>query len=732
MEPLAQSNTIDPVILDSIYQSLPQATFIWKYEDGDFYLLGFNRAAKEFASNLIDNLINKKASELYANEPEIIIDLHRCIKEKISFDREFNYKFKSVDKEKYLHINYVYVNSQIVIVQPEEITEKKQLEQMLIASENRFHSLADNSLVGTFIIKDDLYTYINKEFANIFGYSINEIIGKHQNDLIFEEDILILQEYLKESSKWDTPHSCEIRGVHKTKTLIHIELFGTIKNINGQQAILGALLNISERKKSESRLIEAQTAAKVGSWETDLSNLNVYWSDQTFAIFELDKNSFNPTHGSFLEYVHPEDKEKVDQAFKSSFASSVYNTVQHRIVTAKGQIKFVEERWKVSFNTNNEPVRVFGTCQDITETILYEEKLALSSLIVNSSHDAILSITLEGIISSWNKGAENVLGFTSEEAIGRSIYMLIPEELQEEEIKINASIKEKKVIDGYETVRIKKDGTHVDISLTASPIVNEFNQVIGASKIMRDISAHKAIEYEKAQIMNDLIQRNKDLEQFAYIVSHNLRAPVTNIVGVTNIFKMPDIETSEKLVLINALNQSAIALDNVIKDLGLILQIRREVNEQKTLIHFSDIIQEIKQSIENLVKSEKVTFELDFSEVNQIISVKSYIYSIFYNLVSNSIKYRQPHINPLIKIKSSVVENQIVIYFSDNGLGIDLKKNKDSVFGMYKRFHTHIEGKGMGLFMIKTQVETLGGKISIRSELNRGTEFKIELPAKTN
>lgn len=129
MEPLAQSNTIDPVILDSIYQSLPQASFIWKYENGDFYLLGFNRAAKEFASNQIDNLINKKASELYANEPEIIIDLHRCIKEKISFDREFNYKFKSVDKEKYLHINYVYVNSQIVIVQPEEITEKKNLER---------------------------------------------------------------------------------------------------------------------------------------------------------------------------------------------------------------------------------------------------------------------------------------------------------------------------------------------------------------------------------------------------------------------------------------------------------------------------------------------------------------------------------------------------------------------------------------------------------------------------
>lgn len=732
MEPFAQTSPIDPSVLDAIYQSLPQPTFIWKYEKEDFYLIGFNRAATEFASNQIGQLLNKKASDIYKNEPEIIADLHNCQKGKKSFEKEINYKFKSVVAERYLHINYVYVNSEIIIVQPEEITEKKKLEQLLIASENRFHSLADNTLVGTFIIKEGLYTYINKEFANIFGYNTAEIINKHRDELFFEEDRLILHQYLLDSSSDNKTHSCELRGLHKNKSIIYVEFFGTIKNINGQDAVLGALLDITERKKAENRLIEAQSAAKVGSWETDLSNLNVSWSDQTFAIFELDKNSFNPTHSSFLEHVHPEDKDKVDKAFKASFASSGFNTIQHRIVTAKGNIKFVEERWKVSFNTNHEPVRVFGTCQDITETIQYEEKLALSSLIVNSSHDAILSITLDGVISSWNKGAENVLGYSSEEAIGQSIYMLIPKELQEEEVKINASIKEKKVIDGYQTVRIKKDGTHVDVSLTASPIINEFNQVIGASKIMRDISAQKASEYEKAQIMNDLIQRNKDLEQFAYIVSHNLRAPVANIVGVTDIFKMQDIEPNDKLDLINALNQSAVALDNVIKDLGLILQIRREVNEQKTLIRFSDIIQEIKQSIENLVIKENVTFELDFAEVNQIVSVKSYIYSIFYNLVSNSIKYRQPYINPIIKIKSSLVDNQIVIRFSDNGLGIDLKKNKDTVFGMYKRFHTHIEGKGMGLFMIKTQVETLGGRISIRSEPNKGTEFKIELPAKTN
>lgn len=720
---------ISPDIFESIYQSLPQATLIWKFENNDFHLTGFNKAAMQFASNQLVHLINKKASELYKDEPEVIADLHRCRKEKLSFEKEINYKFKSVNAERFLHINYVYVNSEIIIVQPEEITEKKKLEQLLIASENRFHSLADNTLVGTFIIKEGLYTYINKEFANIFGYNTADIINKHRDELFFEEDRLILHQYLLDSSRDNKTHSCELRGLHKNKSIIYVEFFGTIKKINGQDAVLGALLDITERKKAENRLIEAQSAAKVGSWETDLSNLNVSWSDQTFAIFELDKNSFNPTHNSFLAHVHPEDKDKVDKAFKASFASSGFNTIQHRIITAKGNIKFVEERWKVSFNTNNEPVRVFGTCQDITETMIYEEKLALSSLIVNSSHDAILSTTLDGIITSWNSGAENVLGYSSNEAIGQSIYVLIPEELHDEEINITKSIKERKVIDRYETVRIKKDGTLLDVSLTVSPIVNEFNQVIGASKIMRDISAQKASEYEKAQIMNDLIQRNKDLEQFAYIVSHNLRAPVANIIGVTNFFKMPDIEPDEKLVMIDALNHSAVALDNVIKDLSLILQIRREINEQKTIIHFSEIINEIKLSVENLIKSEKVQIAIDFSAIDQITSIKSYIYSIFYNLISNSIKYKQPDTPPVIKIKSSLVDNQIVLHFSDNGMGIDLKKNKDAVFGLYKRFHHNIEGKGMGLFMVKTQVETLGGRINIRSELNKGTEFKIELPA---
>jgi signal transduction histidine kinase len=112
--------------------------------------------------------------------------------------------------------------------------------------------------------------------------------------------------------------------------------------------------------------------------------------------------------------------------------------------------------------------------------------------------------------------------------------------------------------------------------------------------------------------------------------------------------------------------------------------------------------------------------------VNGLRTIKSYIYSIFYNLTSNSIKFKQPGIPPIIEISSFLSENKIVLLFKDNGLGIDLNKKGNQVFGLYKRFHLDTEGKGIGLYMVKTQVESLGGTIFIHSNVNTGTEFRIE------
>ncbi len=258
------------------------------------------------------------------------------------------------------------------------------------------------------------------------------------------------------------------------------------------------------------------------------------------------------------------------------------------------------------------------------------------------------------------------------------------------------------------------------------PVYDTQKKLIGIAILTENITERKAMESERQKTLEQMMQRNRDLEQFTYIVSHNLRAPVANIIGISDYMQNTEMESDEKEEMNNGLRKSVHQLDGVIKDLNNILQLKREISEKKEIVKFSDIINNIKTSIVNLIENEEVTFITDFTAIDEMQTIKSYLHSIFYNLISNSIKYKRPNVKPVIEIRSEVVEGKLEITFKDNGLGIDLEKKGDLVFGLYKKFHTHAEGKGMGLFMVKTQVETLGGTISIESEIDKGTEFKIK------
>ena len=244
--------------------------------------------------------------------------------------------------------------------------------------------------------------------------------------------------------------------------------------------------------------------------------------------------------------------------------------------------------------------------------------------------------------------------------------------------------------------------------------------------IFQDITERKHAETERTKMVNDLVQRNKDLEQFAYIVSHNLRAPVANILGASNGLNNPGLNAKNKDILRKGLTESVTRLDDIVKDLSYILQVKGAINEVRQKVLFSKLVDDIKISIDNLIAEHNIEIRYDFSEVDEFLTLKSYLHSIFYNLILNSIKFRQERVAGLIEIKSHRLKDSVELTFADNGKGIDLEKRGGQVFGLYKRFHTDIEGKGMGLFMVKTQVETLGGKIRVLSQVNKRTEFKIE------
>jgi signal transduction histidine kinase len=226
----------------------------------------------------------------------------------------------------------------------------------------------------------------------------------------------------------------------------------------------------------------------------------------------------------------------------------------------------------------------------------------------------------------------------------------------------------------------------------------------------------------------NLIQRNKELEQFTYIISHNLRLPVANIMGLYQLLALGSDDEQEFLTLVSRLGASVQNLDNVITDLNLILDVKQQVHEQMEEVSFTAITESIKVTFDTYVQQELIEIKCDFKAVDTVHSLKNYIYSIFYNLISNSIKFKRTEEKLLLQVTSHKKKDRIAIEFTDNGKGIDLKANGDKLFGLYRRFDTSVDGKGMGLYMVKTQVETLGGRVKVQSRLNAGATFIVELP----
>ncbi|MDB5022748.1 MAG: domain S-box protein [Mucilaginibacter sp.] len=280
----------------------------------------------------------------------------------------------------------------------------------------------------------------------------------------------------------------------------------------------------------------------------------------------------------------------------------------------------------------------------------------------------------------------------------------------------------------YETNYPLQDGSHIWYCINVDPVKDLKNHTIGLCCSATNITASKLAEQERIRMSDDLVQRNKDLEQFAYIISHNLRAPLANIIGLSKLLRLTDLSPDEKIESEEFLFQSIAKLDEIVKDLNNILQVRRDVSETKEMVIFAELVDSILIGFQLIIEQNQIKVITDFSHIHGTFTIKSYLYSIFYNLISNSIKYRQSNIPLVIEIKASTKDDKVMIIFKDNARGIDLTTRGEEVFGLYKRFHMDTEGKGIGLYMVKNQVEALGGNIRVSSKPDVGSTFSVELP----
>lgn len=387
-------------------------------------------------------------------------------------------------------------------------------------------------------------------------------------------------------------------------------------------------------------------------------------------------------------------------------------------------VPFLDEKGK--------PYQYLAIREDITNNKKNEEHRELYELIIRSSDDAIISKDLKGIITSWNVAAENIFGYTAEEAIGKNILILMPGDRQDEEAFIMTKINKGKVVKHYETERLAKGGAKVPISLTVSPIISSTGEIIGASKIARDISERIRIQAELKRLNDELEirvkERTEEIESFSYSVSHDLRAPLRAVNGYARILEedYQDTFDEEGKRLLGEVQLNAKKMGALIDDLLSFSRLGRK-GVEKVLIDMNKlteyVIRELKQSMPHHA-------EINVGSLCPVMADPSLMHHVMTNLISNAVKYSSKRENPIVEISSVSSDKECIFSIQDNGVGFDMEYVK-KLFGVFQRLHSIEEfpGTGVGLAIVQRIIQKHNGRVWAEGKIDEGAAFHFALPS---
>lgn len=386
---------------------------------------------------------------------------------------------------------------------------------------------------------------------------------------------------------------------------------------------------------------------------------------------------------------------------------------------------FVREE-KEMLNSIAELIRIHYN-KFLVQKRLSETRKNLSSVFENTRFSHLLmdkDLNILEFNRNFFEGYKELTGFEIEK--GRNFMDFVHPERRETGVKLFGRIAKKPASVNYVS-SFEHNGKSLHYRVSIQPVMDG-TVFKGFNLSGVDITESKNLELERFRMIDDLSARNADLERFAYIVSHNLRSPVVNILGLAELLEAGQLGEEEREFSLRSLKKAASTLDSVLHDLNEILNIRDSLNNGYEMVSLKQVFDDVLLYFGTQIGDRKAQIITRFEPEQEVLSIKPYIHSIFYNLLSNSFKFAQPDIPLLIEVSTSIVKNQMLVKYIDNGKGIDTEKHKDHLFGLYKRFDKKTEGRGMGLYLIKNQIEVMGGSISLESTPGQGVRFEIRLP----
>ncbi len=467
------------------------------------------------------------------------------------------------------------------------------------------------------------------------------------------------------------------------------------------------------------RLSLATKAGGIGIWEYDVQRNKLDWDDRMFELYGVNKAFFSGAYEAWQRALHPEDAERSEKELNDAIAGRKSFDTEFKVLWPNGEIHHIKASALLIKDEAGVVQKMIGVNQDITKTKKMESAAKLYESIIQSSEDAIISKSLDGLITSWNRGAEKMFGYSAKQIIGRPISLLFPQELNNEENSIQQKITQGETLESFETVRMTESGERIDVWVTVSPIFDERGNIEGISTIARDISERKKLD--------------KLQSQFVSTVSHELRTPLTSINGSLGLVLgkcSQDLPAKAKKMLEIAMRNSerlSLLINDILDLEKLQSGLLKFKFEDENLVSLAE--RALEDNIGFAAKHD-IELVLDSKLKQAIVSVdKHRLLQVFSNLISNAVKFSPKNMRVKIIIEESEIGFRVIIKDSGEGIPEDFQSRIFQRFSQAEQPNKmQVGGSGLGLSISKMIVERHLGYIGFTTELNVGSEFYFDLP----
>lgn len=618
-----------------------------------------------------------------------------------------------------------------------ETTSKRESEEAVKKSEALFKALVQNS-TDIFILTDRYFrlNYVSDAVNGILGFDPAELSGRAGFDLVHPDDKEMFAVWLAQLlEKPSTAAPIEFRARNVIGTWIYLEAKG--QNMLDDEQVASLVINcrnIQANKVADQALVQAEQRLTMLLNNTKESfiilNGQLRITAYNKAAQEHSPFFFNTEIQSGLSLL-----ELIDPAEAEFYLGMLEKVLEGREMENDTSFTDPEGKLHIYHHSYRSLSMEGGKGIFITSTDITEKRIAELALreneekfktIIEYSFDAVVIVDAKGIVSYASPSIVSLTGYDQEDLIGKSGFEFMhPDDVPEIQRKLQSVVNENE--ETYADYRsINKDGSLKWIEAKGKNMLSN-RHIQGVLVSLRDISERKHMMEEQTVLANELMKYNKDLQQFSFITSHNLRAPVANLISLLSLYnhEAPADPFNEQLM--DKFRECTEKLNETLNDLINVLVIRSRPNADREFVTFSAVTTQVKKNVESLLAQSGGQILTDFTEADGVEYNRVHLESIFLNLISNSIKYRSPDRPLQIQIRSEKLGPATRLSFTDNGIGIDLDRYGDRIFGLYQRFHSGKDGKGLGLYMIKSQITASGGKIEVQSLPGIGTTFSVYL-----